>query len=297
MTIGDRAIGALLRGAFGLLRALGAVRASNVAGGIARSIGPVLSVSKVADANLRRALPELDRALRRRIVRAVWDSLGRTIGEMPHLDQLRPSAVGPGWELVGDEQALALVRDRVSARAGVICFAGHLANWEVLVALAREAGLDFGVFYRAAGNLSVDRVVRDLRHHAGGGRLKQFPKGAIGARLGLQHLRRGGVLGMLVDQKTNDGIAVPFFGRPAMTAPALAALALRFSVPVIPIKVQRLGPARLRIVVERPLELPRSGDLQADIAAVTLMVNQCLERWIRERPGEWLWLHRRWPKG
>ena len=56
-------------------------------------------------------------------------------------------------------------------------------------------------------------------------------------------LRRGAHLTLLVDQKLNDGIAVPFFGRPAMTAPALAMLALHFGCAVLPARVERLGGA------------------------------------------------------
>ena len=54
-----------------------------------------------------------------------------------------------------------------------------------------------------------------------------IPKGAVGARADHGALRRGTHLALLADQKMNDGIPVPFFGRPAMTAPALAVLALR----------------------------------------------------------------------
>lgn len=124
-----------------------------------------------------------------------------------------------------------------------------------------------------------------------------FAKGAAGARAALGHLRQGGYLAMLVDQKLNDGIAVPFFGRPAMTTPALAGFALHFRCPLIGAHVRRLGPARLQVVVEPPLALPDSGDRAADIAALTLRVNQTLEGWIRAQPEAWLWLHRRWPKG
>jgi KDO2-lipid IV(A) lauroyltransferase len=123
-----------------------------------------------------------------------------------------------------------------------------------------------------------------------------LPKGAAGARGALAHLRAGGVIAMLMDQKMNDGIAASLFGRTAMTAPALAHLALRFRCPVIPTRAERLGPARFRIVVEKPLPLPDTGDRHADIAALTQTVNDTLERWIRDRPAEWLWLHRRFDK-
>jgi len=100
---------------------------------------------------------------------------------------------------------------------------------------------------------------------------------------------------MLVDQKMNDGIPVPFFGRDAMTAPALARLALRFDCAVVPVRVDRLARARFRITAEPPLPLPRSGERARDTAALMRSVNAVLERWIRERPDHWLWLHRRWP--
>ena len=105
----------------------------------------------------------------------------------------------------------------------------------------------------------------------------------------------GGHLGILPDQKMNDGIAVPFFGRDAMTAPALARLALRFDCPVVPLRAERTGGARFHIRFYPPLEIPNSGDRQADVLALMTEVNRIIEGWIIERPEQWLWLHRRWP--
>ena len=108
-------------------------------------------------------------------------------------------------------------------------------------------------------------------------------------------VRKGGHLGMLVDQKLNAGIAVPFFGREAMTAPALAQLGLKFGIPLIPVSVARLNGARFRVNFHPPLEMPNSGDRAADVRTVMSEVNRLLEGWIRESPAQWLWLHRRWP--
>jgi Kdo2-lipid IVA lauroyltransferase/acyltransferase len=111
----------------------------------------------------------------------------------------------------------------------------------------------------------------------------------------LAALRDGRALCMLVDQKMNDGIPVPFFGRDAMTAPALAMLALRHDCAVVPIRMQRIHGAHFRLITEPPLPLPRSGDKEADRRALMVEVNATVERWVRERPEQWLWLHRRWP--
>jgi KDO2-lipid IV(A) lauroyltransferase len=100
---------------------------------------------------------------------------------------------------------------------------------------------------------------------------------------------------MLIDQKMNDGIAVPFFGRPAMTATALALLALRHDCVVVPARILRLKGAHFRVILEPPVELPRSGNAAADRLALMTRVNAIVEAWLREKPEQWLWLHRRWP--
>ncbi len=293
LKLGYRLEAAVARAALWLLRALGPVTASNIGGAVARAIGPRLLVSRVADANLRAALPEYDAARRRAVIRGVWENLGRTVGELPHIPFLRrDTAAGPGWEIEG-EAVLA----EMAARGGpVIFFSGHIGNWEVLPAITAACSVPFSSFYRAAANPAVDAMIRDLRRRATGVDLPMFAKGAQGARGALAHMARGGRLGMLVDQKMNDGIEARFFGRPAMTAPALAALALRFRCPVVPGYIRRLGPARFRLIVEPPLPLPDTGDRTRDVALLTQAVNDRLESWIRAWPEGWLWLHRRWPK-
>ena len=275
-----------------VLRMLPPVFASNLGGFVVRTVGPWLPVSGVADTNVRRAMPELDAGSRRRIIRGVWDNLGRTAAELPHLASLQRTAEGPGWECDDDAELL-----RLQARGGpAILFSGHLANWEIGLSVAAAIGLRVSWFYRPASNPVADRLLQALRREALGADVPMFAKGEPGARAALAHLRRGGLLGMLVDQKLNEGIAVPFFGRDAMTTPALAQFAVRLRCPVIPIHPVRLGPARFRIVCEPPLMLPDTGDRAADVRALTMAINGILEGWIREQPDCWLWLHRRWPE-
>ena len=154
-----------------------------------------------------------------------------------------------------------------------------------------QHGITVAEIYRAANNPLIDRMIARFRGDAG----EFIPKGAVAARRAIAALRGGTHLGLLWDQKMNDGIPVPFFGRPAMTASALAALALRFDCDVLPLRVERLEGARFRVTVFPPLPLSRSGDPQADTATLMARVNATLEAWIRDRPEQWLWVHRRWP--
>ncbi len=275
-----------------LFRALGPVRASNLGGAALRLIGPLLPVTRVAEINLRLALPELDAAGRRRVIRGAWENLGRTLGEFPHLGQLEQTASGPGWELEGEETLLAVIE-----RGGpVIFFSGHIGNWEMLPVACAAYGLTLASMFRAASNPAINALVARMRQDATRVKVPMFSKGAAGAKAAMGYLRTGGYLGLLMDQKLNDGVAVTLFGHTAMTAPALAVLALHFRCPVVPGVVRRIGPARFRLVCEPPMAVPDTGSRKVDTVTMTQAMNHHLERWIRERPESWLWMHRRWPK-
>lgn len=267
---------------YGLFRALPVDAASALGGWIGRTVGPWLPGTRTARRNLALALPERagDHAA---IVRGMWDNLGRVFAEYPHL----PALAGR-IEIVGARHIEDLSTD---GRAGIMV-SGHLANWEVLTVAAHSVGVGLSLVYRAPNNPYVDRLL--LRTRAAFG-ATAIPKGAEGARTILRGLNRGDHVGMLIDQKLNDGIAVPFFGHAAMTAPAAAMFALKFRLPLVPVRIERTGGARFRITVLPPLDLPSGPDPKADIHAVTERLNALIEGWVRERPEQWLWLHRRWP--
>ena len=260
--------------------------ASALGGALARRIGPFLGISKRARLNLRRAFPELSETEIAGVVAGMWDNLGRVAAEYPHLQKIR--VFEPGGRV--ETRGLDHVDRAVRAGRRMIIFSGHIANWEIAALAAVQYGISVAQIYRAANNRLVDRMITRFRGDAG----ELIPKGSVAARRAIATLRRGAHLTMLVDQKMNDGIPVRFFGRPAMTAPALAALALRFDCDVLPVRVERLGGAHFRLTVSPPLPLPRSGNSHADAAALMAQVNAILETWIRDRPEQWFWVHRRW---
>lgn len=271
------------------MRALPMRTATDGVAGIMRRLGPLTGNSNIARRNLDRAFPGLARDERERMVREMWDNLSRTVCEYAHLQTIVDDAANR-VEIVGGEHLDALARD---GKPGIV-FSAHLASWEMVTLAAKLRGVpDLHVVYRNANNLILDEYIRRLQSAS---QVTLIRKGIRGARKLMEVMQAGGHVIMLVDQKMNEGIAVPFFGRPAMTAPALAQLALRFDCPVVPAHVERLGGTRFRVIVEPPLALPRSGDRAADVLALMTEVNRKMEGWIRARPEHWLWLHRRWPK-
>jgi KDO2-lipid IV(A) lauroyltransferase len=277
-----------LRLAMAVFGALSLDRASALGGWLGRSFGPWLSVSTVARGNLARAFPEKFDDEITVTVRAMWDNLGRVAAEYAHLGDIEIYGGDGRVEIIGAEIIEQLRDDGI----GGIFVAAHLGNWEITPLAASQKDLALTQIYRAANNPLVEPILRRLRAPLGG---DHVPKGTPGARKLIQALRRGEHLAIVADQKQNDGIPVPLFGRDAMTAPALAQLALKFQCPVVPTRVERLGGARFRLTVYPPLDLPASGDHDADVAETMRRINALFEDWIRERPEQWLWLHRRWP--
>ena len=273
---------------YGFFRLLPAAWASAIGGFCARTLGPRLAISRRARANLRRAMPELDESAIEQTVSGMWDNLGRVAAEYAHLDKYRVYEPGGGIEMVGSEN----IRAQGAPGNRAIFFSGHFGNWEVATLAVTQAGLGVAEIYRAANNPIIDGIMNHARSVVGS---ELVPKGTVAARRALAAMHDGRHIAILVDQKMNDGIAVPFFGRDAITAPALARLALRYDCAVVPVRVDRLPKARFRITAESPLVYAKTGDAERDTLALMTQVNQVLERWIRERPDHWFWLHRRWP--
>jgi KDO2-lipid IV(A) lauroyltransferase len=270
----------------GFCRLLPVDRASALGGWIGRTVGPHMGQSRKAARNLARALPENSADENRRIMLGMWDNLGRVIAEYPHLATICAKLEGGRVEIAGLETVRALIGD---GRPGIL-FGAHLANWEVQPFIARHTGLELGLIYRAPNNEWVDAILRRLRDSP-----LMFRKGQEGAKALFSLLRHGGHAAMLVDQKMNDGIPVPFFGRDAMTAPAIAQFAIRLGAVLVPVRTERLEGARFRITVYPPMEIPATGDRAADERTLMVQINAIVEGWIRARPEQWLWLHRRWP--
>jgi KDO2-lipid IV(A) lauroyltransferase len=280
--------GLFARLAFAFFRLLPLDAASALGGTLARAIGPRLGISKRARVNLRRAMPDLSEAEITRIVRGMWDNLGRVVAEYPHLDAFKVYEPGGRVTVEG-------VREVIAARGTetrFIFFSAHFGNWEIATLAATQAGFDVLAIYRAPNNPFVDELINEARGVSGG---ELVPKGSAAARRAVSALAEGKHICMLVDQKMNDGIPVPFFGRDAMTTPALARLALRYNCVVLPCRVERVRGATFRLVADPPIPLPRTGDIQADITTLMTAVNATVEGWIRQRPEQWFWLHRRWP--
>ena len=286
-TIGFRLEAGLLLGLVGLVRLLPVGVASAIGAGVLRAVGPFLPPNRIARRNLERAFPDLSPAEISGILAGMWRNLGRTAGEFVKLDTIakhRDRFVAPL-----DESPIA---EAVANGGPIIFVSAHMANWEILwlASTLVEGPMDF--VYRAPNNPYLASLYRNRGPNPESRLIPKGPKGAVEL---LKSLRAGRHLGMLVDQKLREGIAVPFFGRDAMSTDAYAQLSVRFGCPVVPVRIERIGPVRFRIELSDPIMPGESDDREPAVREIVFEVTRRIEGWIRERPEQWLWAHKRWP--
>src|SRR6202789_1248401 len=242
--------------------------ASALGGWLGRNVFARTSISNRARANLAAAYPQKSAGEREAIVVEMWDNLGRTIAEYAHLQKFSIHGPDARLEVTGTQYAEAAI----ASGKGVIFVSGHFANWEMMPATAEQLHYECGEVYRPVNNPYIDRWL--VRQRMGNGPKDQIAKGVQGTKRIFTMLRAGKCILLLADQKTNEGLPAPFFGRDAMTTPAPAALALKLGTIGLPAPNERLGGARFRMKVYPPIYFTPTGEHDKDIHAPPIKITE-----------------------
>jgi Kdo2-lipid IVA lauroyltransferase/acyltransferase len=274
---------------WGPFSAMSPEAASNAGAALLRRLGPLSKAHRTAMRNLRLAFPDWSRDKVEETALASWETLGRISGELPHLGAMSPAGNSGRIQVLNGERLDAV---RESGKPAVFV-AAHLGNWEVSSMTVSTRPVDVQMTYRAANNPYIDR--RIARARLSYGTQGMTPKG-VGARELFRALSRGQSIGLMNDQKFNEGIPATFFGHPAMTAPGPTRLAMRFKAPIIAVSARRTGPARYTVSVEEPFTPSDLGEGEDAVAASVQRITSLFEARIREAPEQWFWMHNRWPK-
>ncbi len=277
--------GILLNALFIFFKILPPKTASNIGGWLGRNIGAKLGTSRTARLHIMKAMPDTTQDKADKIIGGMWDNLGRIIAEYPHLKH-----IGANLTTIENKEELA---SHINDPRPIIFIGGHIGNWEINGS-ATFMQLDHAVnlTYRAPNNPWADRLLEKARTM--GGKLKAFPKSRKSGRLLINTLKNHGSLGILIDQKYNEGIEVDFFGMAAMTNPVFVQLAQKYNALLIPIRCVRKKGCDFSLITYEPIDLFDDNGDALEIKDVIKDANALLEGWIKEKPEQWLWLHKRW---
>ena len=230
---------------------------------------------------LRRIYPDMPRDERLQLCRNMGRNMGRTLFEILHCTEFqtlhhRNIVSGPG---------LAALESAHAVGKGAIIVSGHFGQWEAIRSALKSRGMETGAVYRPQTNRHYER--RLLSGIEAGGK-PILATGKIGTRALVRHIREGGFIAILLDEKYPDGARLPFLGHPALTSLVAAQLALKYDLPMVPAFGTRIGDGT-KFNVEFDAVIPPSDGL-----TMTQAFNDNLSQRVHADPDQWYWMLRRW---
>ncbi len=242
----------------------------------------------VAAANMARAFPELSAAERGRALRRMLHDLA-----LGYVELLRGLHRPERFERMCRAENLELLTERQARGEPCLVLQGHFGSWDLmLLAMGRGRGMDLSCIVKPPADPWSAALVERARQQR---EVELIPPRHSMERV-YRAIEQGRVVIFTMDQRFNEGLELPFLGRPALTATGLAAAARRSRVPVFLVWQWREGTGRHVMHVSPPFQHEWSDDAEADIARATAQYNEALAACIRQRPHGWLWLHKRWKR-
>ena len=228
-----------------------------------------------------RVFPDMSRRERAIRCRDMGRNMGQTLFEIYHCAEFQTrqdkfNVFGPGLAAL----------DRAAAEGkGAIIVSGHFGQWEAVRAVLKARGMETGAVYRPQTNRHYQR--RLLAGIEAGGK-PILATGTLGTKALVRHVRKGGIIAILLDEKYAEGVRMPFLGVPALTSLSAAQLALRYDLPLIPAYGTRNEDgSSFDVEFEEPI--PAS-----DSQTMTQAFNDSLSARILAKPDQWYWMLERW---
>lgn len=263
---------------------------------IGNAIGSLIpKLKKTGRRNLEIALPDLSVDEKENILRGTFKSLGRHLGFVSHFRKFEREDIHKLVEVVGKEYF-----DKAHATGrGILFFTGHFGSWEVFNLLPPAFGYEMNILVRRIDNPLVENFVDKLRTRFGSVTLDKTKS----ARQMFRVLENGELLGILADlnAQEKEGVFVDFFGIPSSTTISIAKLALKTNAIVLPaFAVWNEEKKKYVVHLEPPIDYERTENAEEDIKILTQKTTNLVEKYVRQFPEQWLWIHKRWntrPKG
>ena len=266
--------------------------------GLARTAGVAISavafralgrLRRVGLRNLELAFPGITAGERETILRSEYRNLGLLLAEFCKMPGYTAATASRFIRYEGLENYLR-ARERGK---GVLVLTGHLGAWELSSFYHSLMGMPMGMVIRRLDNPLVDEFVNRIRCLHGNRVIHKddFARGLIAS------MRAGETVGILMDTNMTppQGVFVPFFGVLACTASGMARIAEKTGAAVLPgflLWEQREQKYVLHFGEE--LEIVHTEDAEQDVLTNTATFTAAIERYIRQYPDQWLWMHRRW---
>ncbi len=278
----------IFRSLFWLIRRLSLESALKLAGAAFVLAGRTSNKADKARENLAIAFPDKSDEWRENTTREIFRSLGHSAVELIKLEQIHAER----------EQRVEYVlspaaRKHMESHAPTIFVTAHVGPWQVAPLITRDFGVTTSAIYAPESNPVMNDLMREMRGAFG----EKLISSEEGPRPILKELKAGNSIILALDTRPDTGKLIPFFGRDALSNTSAVGLALRANAALVLGRAERLPGARYRVTVYEPIQSPiPDADVKEQAAALTKIIHEHFEQWIRETPEQWICLKRRWPK-
>jgi len=243
----------------------------------------------------KRALKNLDIAFgnsksvveKRDIAKRVFENLGKSAIEVISLQKFTKS----GIERYVSCRDIDILRGLARGNKGVIIFSAHFGNWELLAHYLSVSGFPLTVIARRVRMDELEAFLGGIRKR---NNLNVAYRDASAKEI-VDLLRAGKFVGIMPDQDMDSisGCFADFFGKSAWTPNGPSVLNYLTGASIAPCFIVRKGFGH-EILIQKPIEMARTGDRAKDILENTLRCNKAVEDNIRNFPDHWVWFHDRW---
>ena len=243
---------------------------------------------RIALDNLRMAFPEKTEQERTKIAKGAFRNFGIMFVEMLWF----PNLTEPILAKLVTYHNVDIIPDAEDRQKGIVLVTAHFANWELGgLLMGKRLRSSMLIIVQTQTNKLVDKVINEHRCLFGN---RVVPTG-MSVREIIRTLEQHGAVAMAADQSAaKESVHVEFFGRKVATHEGPAVFSLRTGAALILFFFVRKPDYTYDSYVELISLENLPEDREERVIALTQRHTKVLEKYIRQYPDQWLWLHRRW---
>ena len=268
---------------FSLFKLLGYRIASGFGCFLGKTFGPFFRSKKIINSNLIKFDDTLTPEKISKISKKMWGNYGRILSEYPYIPNFRNGDLDKYIKIENKEKL-----EEIKKGQPVVFISAHFNNFELMAMAIEKAGVNLSAIYRPLNNKMVNSIMEPLRKKYIC--KNQIKKGINGVRESLKFFKQGGSIAIMIDQRVSEGEKINFFNYPAYTTTIPAQFVKKFNCVIQPVHIERYDKINFKISFDEQIILKENSDS----AAISLKLNQWLEKKIRKNPSQWIWTHDRW---
>ncbi len=260
---------------------------SFIFGNLAVLLCPFIPTTYLVLKNLKYTMPEKNLLERYKIMFGVWYNLGRFAGEYFYIHNMKKDKIFKYVYI--SEETKKIIEEIKNNKSGSLLFSGHISNWEAGLRALNDSGIKLNVVFRRLNNELIEpKYSSDYREKIG---IKMIAKQDGAGFKMVKALKNNETVLLLVDQRDSmNGTLINFFGKKAYTNGTLYTLAKKMNIPIYAARtIRKNGLVNFEVKIEK-IEF----DNNIEESKFLQKMNDILEKWIREYPEQWFWVHNRW---